>query len=151
MFQPIPAIIRFLSERVSLFIRFMLLCHDGEISSSVVLIIITIKRHGCGGGITVMWVCATLGCKAHVGVYRCSCPMWVSGLLSVLPLCLTLMSISYGLRVLPILCSCGDPCVQSVGSRLLVCARVHVFIPGAALCFCSIMCSSSVRESTPVW
>jgi len=65
----------------------MLLCHDGEISSSVVLIIITsIKRRGCGGGggVSVMWVCARLGCKARVGVYLCSCPVWVSGLLSVL-------------------------------------------------------------------
>ena len=32
----------------------------------------------------------------------------------------------YVLRhVLPILCSCGDPCVQSVGSGFLVCTRVH--------------------------
>ena len=59
----------------------MRLRDDGEISSSVVLIIITIKRRGCGGrGGSVMWVCASLGCKARVGVYRCSCPMWVSGL-----------------------------------------------------------------------
>ena len=38
MFQPIPAIIRFSSERVSVFTRSMRLCNDGEISSSVVLI-----------------------------------------------------------------------------------------------------------------
>jgi len=58
MFQPTPAIIRFTSERVFVFIRFMLLSNDGEISSAVVFIIITIKRHGCGGrGFSVMWVC----------------------------------------------------------------------------------------------
>ena len=73
----------------------MLLCHDGEISSSVVFIIIIIKRRGCGGG-SMMWTCASLGCKARIGVYRCSCPMWVCGSLSVLPRCLTLMSVSYG-------------------------------------------------------
>ena len=43
MFRPIPAIIRFTSERVLVFIRFMWLCNDGEISSSVVLIITTIN------------------------------------------------------------------------------------------------------------
>ena len=48
MFQPILAIIRFSSERVLVFIRFMQLYNDGEISSSVVLITTTIKR--CGGG-----------------------------------------------------------------------------------------------------
>jgi len=47
MFRPIPAIIRFSSERVLVFIRLMRLCNDGEISSSVVFIITTIKRHGC--------------------------------------------------------------------------------------------------------
>jgi len=44
---------------------------------------------GGGGGEhgTVMWVCASLGCSAHMGSisYICSsCPMWVSSLLSVL-------------------------------------------------------------------
>ena len=53
MFQPLPAIIRFSSERVLVFIRFMWLCNDGEISSSVVLFITTIKRRdwGEGGGV----------------------------------------------------------------------------------------------------
>ena len=37
---------------------------------------------------------------------------------------------------------CGNPCVQPHCSRFLVRARVHVFIPGAALCFCRIMCCS---------
>jgi len=46
MFRPISAIIRFLSERVLVFIRFMRLCNDGEISSSVVLVITTNKRRG---------------------------------------------------------------------------------------------------------
>jgi len=57
MFRPIPAIIRFSSERILVFIRFMRLCNDGEISSSVVLVITTIKRCGLGGrGCSVMWV-----------------------------------------------------------------------------------------------
>ena len=57
MFRPTPAIVRFTSERVLVFIRFMRLCNDGEISSSVVLIITTIKRRGKGGGVcSVMWV-----------------------------------------------------------------------------------------------
>jgi len=50
MFWPIPAIIRFTSERVLVFISFMGLCNDGEISSSVVWIITTIKRRSWGGG-----------------------------------------------------------------------------------------------------
>ena len=36
MFRSIPAIIRFSSERVSVFTRSVRLCNDGEISSSVV-------------------------------------------------------------------------------------------------------------------
>jgi hypothetical protein len=51
MFRRIPAIIRFSSERVLVFIRFMGLCNDGELSSSVVLIITTIKRRALGGGV----------------------------------------------------------------------------------------------------
>jgi len=96
---------------------------------------------GEGGGF-VMWVCAGFGCKVRVSVYRCCCPVWVSGLLSVLHRCISLMSVSYGFcgkeknnkvlwvgnscdesrlsgnqksvltRVLPILCYCGDPCVK---------------------------------------
>ena len=54
MFLPIPAIIRFSSERVSVFTRSVRLCNDGEISSSVVLII-TIIEIVAGGG-PVMWV-----------------------------------------------------------------------------------------------
>jgi len=50
MLRPIPATIRFSSKRVLVFIRFMWLCNDGEISSSAVLVITTIKRHGRGGG-----------------------------------------------------------------------------------------------------
>ena len=57
MFRPIPAIIRFSSESVLVFIRFMRLFSDGEISSSVVLVITTIKRSGWEGeGGSVMWV-----------------------------------------------------------------------------------------------
>jgi len=50
MFRPNPAIIRITSERVLVFIRFMRLCNDGEISSFVVAIITNIKRRGWGGG-----------------------------------------------------------------------------------------------------
>jgi len=45
MFRPILAI-RFSSERVLVFIRFMRLCKDDEISSSVVLVITSNKRLG---------------------------------------------------------------------------------------------------------
>jgi len=38
----------------------------------------------------------------------------------------------------------GNPCVQSDCSQLLVCALVQVFIPGAALLFCRVMCCSIV-------
>jgi len=64
MFRPIPTIIRFSSERVLVYIRFMRLCKDGEISSSVVFIITTIKRRGwrgegvgvfCNVGIVLTW------------------------------------------------------------------------------------------------
>ena len=43
MFRPIPAIIRFSSEKLLVFIRFMRLCNDGEISSFVVLVNTTIN------------------------------------------------------------------------------------------------------------
>ena len=43
MFRPNPAVIRFSSERVSVFIRSMRSCNDGEISSSVGLIITIIQ------------------------------------------------------------------------------------------------------------
>ena len=60
MFRPNPAIIRFSSERVSVFIRSMQLCNDGEISSSVVLIITVIETVAGVGG-SVMWVLCRLG------------------------------------------------------------------------------------------
>jgi len=42
-----------------------------------------------------MWVSASLGCNARVGVYfRCSCPMRDSGLLSVHHRCLSSKSVS---------------------------------------------------------
>jgi len=66
MFRPIPAIIRFSSERVLVFITFMRLCNDGEMSSYVVLIIITIKRRGLGGGYCN--VCIVLTGGAMLGV-----------------------------------------------------------------------------------
>ena len=67
MFRPIPAIIRFSSERVLVFVRFIRLCNDGEISSSVVLIITTIKRRGWEGG--GFFSVGTVGCNALVDVY----------------------------------------------------------------------------------
>ena len=54
MFRPNPAIIRFSSERVSVFTRSMRFCNDGEISSSVLLIITIIETVGGGG--SVIWV-----------------------------------------------------------------------------------------------
>ena len=50
MFRPVPAIIRFSSERVSVFIKSMRLCNDGEISSSVGLIITIIETVAVEGG-----------------------------------------------------------------------------------------------------
>ena len=60
MFRPNPAIIRFSSERVSVFIESMRFCNDGEISSSVVLIITIIEIVAgeggvCGVGIVLTW------------------------------------------------------------------------------------------------
>ena len=43
MFRPNPAIIRFSSKRVSVFTRSVRMCNDGEISSSVGLIITIIE------------------------------------------------------------------------------------------------------------
>jgi len=45
----------------------MWLCHDGEISSSVIFV--TVKRFEGGGGWLGSVMCARLGCKARVGVY----------------------------------------------------------------------------------
>jgi len=69
------------------------------------------------GGVSVLWVCASLGCKAYVGVYRCSCPMCIAGLLPVLHWCLSLMSVSDGLSVLPVLCS--ELCSEWLEYRVL--------------------------------
>ena len=51
MFRPNPAIISFSSERVSVLVRSMRLCDDGEISSSVVFIITIIETVAGGGGV----------------------------------------------------------------------------------------------------
>jgi len=61
MFRPNPAIIMFSSERLSVFIKSSLLCKDGEISSSVGLIIIIIEIVAgeggfCDVGIVLTWV-----------------------------------------------------------------------------------------------
>ena len=63
MFWPIPAIIRFSSERVLVFIRFMWLYNDGEISTFVVLIVTTIKRCSwvVGWGFCIVGIVLTWG------------------------------------------------------------------------------------------
>jgi hypothetical protein len=61
MFRPNPAIIRFSSKRVSVFIRSMRLCNDGEISSSVVLIIAIIETVAGGGGFCNLGIVLTWG------------------------------------------------------------------------------------------
>jgi hypothetical protein len=72
MFRPVPAIIRFSSETVSVFIRSMRLCNDGEISSSVALIITIIETVAAGGsnvGIVLTWgVVLTVGIVLTGGV-----------------------------------------------------------------------------------
>ena len=60
MFRPNPAIIRFSPERLSVFIRSMRMCNDGEISSSVVLIV-TIIETVAGGGFCNMGIVLTWG------------------------------------------------------------------------------------------
>jgi len=45
------------------------------------LLLRDVNERGAGGCGTVMWVCASLGCKAHVGSFsyiRSSCTVWVS-------------------------------------------------------------------------
>jgi len=64
MFRSIPAIIRFTSERIFVFIRFLRLYNDGEILSSVVWIITIIKvtcSGGWGGVICNVCIVLTLG------------------------------------------------------------------------------------------
>ena len=60
MFRPNPAIIRFSSERVSVFIKSMRFCNNGEISSFVGLIITIIEivagEGVCDVGIVLTWV-----------------------------------------------------------------------------------------------
>jgi len=65
MFRPSPAIIKFSSERVSVFTKSMRLCNDGEISSSVGLIITIIEAVAgeggvCDVGIVLTWVVVLL-------------------------------------------------------------------------------------------
>jgi len=50
MFRHIPAIVRFTPQRVLVFIGFMGLCNDGEISSSVVFLLLPLLRDVAGGG-----------------------------------------------------------------------------------------------------
>ena len=51
MFRPISAIIRFSSDRVLVFISFMRLRNDGEVSSSVILFILLLRDVAGGGGL----------------------------------------------------------------------------------------------------
>jgi hypothetical protein len=72
MFWPIPTIIWFTSERVLVFIRFMWLSSDGEISPYVVVIIYTIKLRGWVGGGVFCNVGIVLTCGAVLAeVYIC--------------------------------------------------------------------------------
>jgi len=61
MFRPIPAIIRFSSERVSVFTRSVRLCNDGEISSSVVFDYYYYYKAQWGGGFCNVGVVLTGG------------------------------------------------------------------------------------------
>ena len=61
MFRPIPATIRFTSEKSISVYKIMWLCNDGEISSSVVLIITAIKRRGWGWGFCNVGIVLTWG------------------------------------------------------------------------------------------
>ena len=95
-----------------------------------------------GGGGSVMWVCADLGCKARVGsisYIRSSCSVWVSSLLSVLHWCLSLESVSYGLCMLPILSSCGNPCAQSVFPIVCACMSSILGLRSASLALCVVV------------
>ena len=142
MFRPIPAIIRFSSER--LFTGSMRLCNDGEISSAVVFDQYYYYKAQWGGRFCNVGVVLTGGLVlTQVTIFRCSTPMPYISLLSIRHRCLSSMSVSL------LCCICflsyipyGNPCVQSSCSRLLVCAGVHVFVSGAVLCFCRVACCS---------
>ena len=70
MFRPVPAIIRFSSERVSVFTGSVRLCNDCEISSSVVLIItIIIKRIRRGRFCNVGVVLIGVYCSWQIDTY----------------------------------------------------------------------------------
>ena len=71
----------------------MWLCHDGEISSSVIFV--NVKRYGWGGGGVGSVMFASLGCKARVGVYSLLSYVGLQ-LLSVLFRWLMLKSFGYG-------------------------------------------------------
>ena len=90
------------------------------------MIFVIDKRLG-GRGVLGSVMCASLGCKARVGVYS---PLSYVGLrpLSVLFRCLMLKGFIYGLCVLSILCFYGDLCVQSVWLCACTClpSRVEV-------------------------
>ena len=65
MFRPFPAIIRFSFQRTLVFIRYMRLCNDAEISSSVVWLLLVL-RDVMGRGV----VC-------YVGVVLTGVQCWV--------------------------------------------------------------------------
>jgi len=163
MFWPIPAIIRFSSKRVLVFIRCMRLCNDGEISSSVVLIITTIKR--CGW-VSLMWVLCWLGvqcscrCLFSVAAVLCGIPAYCLSIINVL----SLMSVSlwvvyafYPIFLMVILvfsliapdCWCVHVYMSSFtglrSASVTLCAALLFLWEWLALC------SSSIKESIRVW
>jgi len=89
MFRHIPATIRFSSERVLVFVRFMRLCNNGEISSSVVLIITTIKRRAWGGGvfcnvgIVLTWGAMVTLVSIFVAAALCGIPAYCLSIIDV--------------------------------------------------------------------
>jgi len=150
MFQPNLAIIRFSSERVYDFIWLMQLCHDGETSSSVVFIIITIKRRRWGGG-GLLWCGYALACGAKlvwvlflifVAAVLCGFPVYCLSFIDVY----RWWAFSYGLCMLHILCSYGNPCTQSVLFPI-VCACMSSFL---GLHSASVALCVAVRYRYPI-
>ena len=93
MFRPIPAIIRFSSETVLVFIRFMRLCNDGEISSSVVLgfwLLLLLRDVAWGGGvvfcnvgIVLTWGAMLAYVSTFIAAVLCGIPAYCLSIIDV--------------------------------------------------------------------
>ena len=70
MFRPVPGIIRFSSERVSVFTRSVQLCNDSEISSSVVFDYYYYYKAQWGGRFCNVGVVLTGGLVLSAGTGR---------------------------------------------------------------------------------